>query len=88
MLREMDGSSAAVIGRLTRRVQSGGLSIGQGDSLGFASASPVWYPVKLPDRQSSARGVTPARSSLRSTYRQTVRKWSLDRTGKNLKRPS
>jgi hypothetical protein len=67
MLRWTASSSAGVIGMLTRRVQSGGLAIGQRDSLGTAAASLVLPRVKLPHRQSSARGAKLARSAFRST---------------------
>jgi hypothetical protein len=48
-------------------LQSGGLAIGQRDSLGSASASLVLPRAKLPHRQSSARGANLARSAFRST---------------------
>ena len=69
MLRWTASSSAGVIGMLTRTVQSGGLAIGQRDSLGSPSSSLIVPRARLPHRQSSARGAnfTRGASSLHIT---------------------
>lgn len=64
-------NSASLNGVLTRSTQPGSREIGHGDSSDEFGSGFCSYRHNEPQRQSSARRTKPARSALRSTYRQT-----------------
>lgn len=70
-------SSATVWGRFTRATQSWGSSIGQALSHAVPFGSQWVRRQRLPHYQSSARFTSFAHKAFRSTYRVTVKKYSL-----------